>query len=472
VRRITTFLCLACSIFSLRAEVKLAPIFGDHMVIQQGVTLPVWGTASPGETVIVNCAGREARTQANDSGAWRVILRPIAFTGESCELIVNGSNRIEIHDVLPGDVWIAAGEGEMAAPLDGTSIGKRAGSISDPGARFYVREASGKGHWVVVSPETSPSLPAVSFFFARDLRASRKTPIGMIDCTTTSPAPINSWISTAGLEGLGPLNRRGAATGDAPSYLFKTLIKPLAPFAISGVIWDQGVSDEGDHALRHRLFLSHLIRDWRRTWEQGPFPILMLLPPGKGSPDNSAVEPYLGDHGTPRRAWPWIREGIFMALRLPNTGIASATDLGGEDDRFDPLVAGRRLALTARHLAYGEEIAFTGPVFRGARIEQSRVRLYFEGAKGGLTLGSAPGSGEGSCFAVSSSLKGFALRGKEGRWFPAEARIDGETVLISSDAVPKPVAARYNWKSLPDGNLYDKAGLPAPPFRTDSDQPK
>ena len=102
------------------------------------------------------------------------------------------------------------------------------------------------------------------------------------------------------------------------------------------------------------------------------------------------------------------------------------------------------------------------------------MRLYFEGAKDGLTMGSAPGSGEAKGFkgfSVSSSLKGFALRGKEGRWFPAEARIDGETVLLSSDAAPKPVAARYNWKSLPLGNLYDRAGLPAPPFRTDSDQP-
>ena len=472
MRRITTYLCLACSVFSLRAEIKLAPIFGDHMVIQQGVTLPVWGTAAPGETVIVTCAGREARAVADGSGSWRVILRPIPFTGDRVALIVNGSNRIEIHDVLPGDVWIAAGEGEMAAPLDDTAIGKRAGSISDSGARFYVRDASGKGHWVIVSPETSLSLPAIPFFFSRDLRASRKIPIGVIDCTTTSTAPIDSWISTSGLKGLGPLNHPGSPTGAASSRLFRTLIKPLALFAISGVIWDQGISDEGDHALRHRLFLVHLIRDWRRTWEQGPFPFIMLLPPGKGSPDTTAVEPYLGDRGTPHRAWPWIREGIASASSLPNTGIASAADLGGEDEGSDPLVAGRRLALTARHLVYGEEIAFTGPVFRSARIEQCRMRLYFEGAKGGLTLGSAPGSGEGTGFAVSSSLKGFALRGKEGRWFPAEARIDGESVLLSSDAVPKPVAARYDWKSLPDGNLYDRAGLPAPPFRTDSDQPK
>ena len=442
------------------------------MVIQQGVTLPVWGTATPGETVTVNCAGREARTVADASGSWRVILRPIPFTGEQYELIVNGSNRIEIHDVLPGDVWIAAGEGEVASPLSDSWIGTRAAAVSDPGTRFFVRDASGKGVWVVVSTKTALSLPAIPFFFSRDLRASRKTPIGMIDCTTSMMASIDSWISASGLEGLAPLDRAGAATGVSASQLFRNLIRPLVPFAITGVIWDQGASDEGSHALRHRLFLSHLIRDWRHAWAQGPFPFLMLLPPGKGFSDASAAEPYLGDRGEPRRAWPWIREGIADSLRLPNTGIASATDLGGDDVGSDPLVAGRRLALTARHLVYGEEIAFTGPVFRHARIEQNRIRLYFDGAKGGLTLGSAPGSGEETVSSVSSTLKGFAVCGKEGRWYPADARIDGETVLLSSDAVPKPIAARYGWKSLPDGNLYDRTGLPALPFRTDSDQPR
>ena len=472
VRRFTTILCFACSVFTLRSEVKLAPVFSDHMVIQQGVTLPVWGTASPGEMVIVTCAGLEARAVANGSGIWRVILRPMSFTGKACELIVNGSNRIEIHDILPGDVWVAAGEGEMADAMDDFTIGKRAAAISDPGTRFFVRDASGGGHWVNASSENSPTLPAIPFFFARDLRASRKIPIGIIDCTTHSPAPIDAWISASGLKGLAPLSRPGAET--SPSRLFQSLIKPLVPFAMTGVIWDQGSSDEGDHALRHRLFLAHLIRDWRKVWEQGPFPFLMLLPPGKGSgkesSDDYAVESYLSDHGSPRPAWPWIREGIVSALRLPNTGIASAIDLSGEDSSFDPLIVGRRLALTARHMVYGEELAHTGPVFRSVRIEQSRMRLYFEGGKGGLTMGSAPASGEAKGFSVSSSLKGFAIRGKEGRWFPAEAQIDGETVILSSDAVPKPIAARYNWKSLPLGNLYDRAGLPATPFRTDSDQ--
>ena len=466
--RITAFLCFACTASRLQAEVSLPPIFSDHMVIQQGVTLPVWGKASPGETVIVACAGREARTVADGSGSWRVTLRPVFFTGESCELIVNGANRIEIHDVLPGDVWIAGGDDEMASRLSCSSIGERAATIPDPGTRFFMRDESGKGRWVVVTPGNSPALPAVPFFFARDLRSTRKMPIGMIDCTTESPSSIASWISPSGLAGLAPL----PGARESSSLLFRSLIKPLAPFAITGVIWNQDSSNLGRDVLRHRLFLAHLIRDWRCLWQQGPFPFLMLLPPGKGFPDASAVEPHLGKRGERDHAWPWIRDGISAALSLPNTGIAVATDLGGDDgEGLDPLIAARRLALTARRLVYGEEIPFTGPVFRHARIEQNRIRLFFQGGAGGLTIGSSPSSVSGTVVPVTSTLKGFAVRGMEGRWFPAEARIDGETVLLSSDAVPKPLAARYGWKDHADGNLYDKSGLPAPPFRTDSDQP-
>jgi len=473
VKRLLLILAvMVLPVIPIRAKVSLPAFFGDHMVIQQGVTLPLWGTADPGEQVIVSCAGQEGRTIADGAGRWRMILRPISFRGDRIDLIINASNRIEIHDVLPGDVWIAAGEGEMATPLWESPIGSQAAKISDPATRFYLRDAAGKGSWVVVTPETSPTLPAIPFFFARDLRAARRIPIGIIDCTSKSPAPISSWISAQGLRGLAP-QIKGNDPGEArPSQSYNRFIQPLIPMAITGVIWDQGSSDEGTRALRHRLFLAHLIRDWRRAWGQGPFPFLMTLPAGKGSSEQASVEPYMGYHGSPHRAWPWIREGI-SSIHLPNTAIASAADLGSEDDgNIDPLIAGRRLALTARHLVYGEDVSCTGPVFSKAHIEKNRLRISFDGVKGGLTVGAPPKSDDQPTFSVHSTLRGFAIRGKEGKWFPAEARIENETVLLSSDAVPNPVDARYDWTSLPIGNLYDRSGLPAQPFRTDSDQPQ
>jgi sialate O-acetylesterase len=255
--------------------------------------------------------------------------------------------------------------------------------------------------------------------------------------------------------------------------LFDTLIKPLLPYAITGVIWSQGASDEGAPALRHRLFLSHLIRDWRRSWGQGPFPFLMVSPVGFGSEEGHVVESFLGPSGKPLRAWPWIWEGIGSALSLPMTGTAVATDLGSPEEHGtrQSLLLGRRLALVARHRVYGEEVPDSGPVFRSLTVEGSMARLGFDNPCGGLVIGAPPSGDDRGGISAAPSLRGFALAGADRKWFPATALIKGETVLLSSDAVPHPVAARYDWRSFPLGNLCNKAGLPAGPFRTDGWQP-
>ena len=472
--RILCFLTALCALPGLRGEVTLAPVFGDHMVLQQGVTLPVWGSAKPGERVLVSCGSRDAEGVADSSGRWRVTLRPIPCTGERLSLIVNGSNRIEIRDVVAGDVWIAAGEGEMASPLSSSGSGAPAVPIADTGTRFFVRERNPDGsrkpgRWVLASPADSASLPAVPFFFTRDLRAARKIPVGVIDCSTEESAAIASWISPKGLKGLALPPDRG---GTAPSALFDTLIRPLVPYAITGVIWDQGHSDEGTGALRHRLFLGRLIRDWRGCWGQGPFPFLMVSPSGEGVPDGGVVEDYLGPDHQAHRAWPWIREGIAANARsLPFTAMAVTTDLPPGEGEMNGLVIGRRLALVARAKVHGEEIPCSGPTYREFRIEGRKVRVLFDHFDGGLVAGSPPQSVTVGSVPVSTSLRGFALAGQDGTWFPATATIDGEGVLLSSDAVPRPVAVRYNWRSLATGNLYNRTGLPAPPFRTDHEQP-
>lgn len=474
VIRILCFLTALCALPGLRADVTLAPVFGDHMVLQQGVTLPVWGSATPGERVLVSCGGRDAEGVADSSGRWRVTLRPIPCTGERLSLIVNGSNRIEIRDVVAGDVWIAAGEGEMVSPLSSSFSGSAATTIADTGTRFFVRERNRDGslkmgRWVVVSPADSPSLPAVPFFFARDLRAARKIPVGVVDCATEESAPIASWISTKGLKGLAlPADRAGTA----PSALFDALIRPLVPFAITGVIWNQGRSDEGANALRHRLFLGRLIRDWRGCWGQGPFPFLMVSPSGEGVAEEGVVEDYLGPDHKPHGAWPWIREGIAAnAISIPFTAMVVTTDLPSGEGESNGLVIGRRLALAARAKVHGEEIPCSGPTCREIRIEGRKARVLFDDADGGLVAGSPPQSGPRGSVPVSTSLRGFALAGQDGKWFPATVTIEGETVLLASDAVPRPVAVRYNWRSLATGNLYNRAGLPAPPFRSDHEQP-
>jgi sialate O-acetylesterase len=485
------FQVFAFSLFctGLHAEVSMPAIFGDHMVLQQGTTLPVWGWAAPGEHVSVSYAGRDGETVADTSGCWRVTLRPLPYSTAAAPMVINGSNRIEFRDVIVGDVWVSAGEGNMALPLSGATGGVEAAASGDRGLRWFTptsRTASrpcrkGSGGWVVCAPGTAPSFPAIPFFFARDLRAARQIPIGVIDCSTTDPAPITSWISHRGAKGSsGGPGMEGAAgvgggSGTPPTAaLFNGMISPLLPYAITGVLWYQGESDEGERSLRHRILLPRLIRDWRARWKQGPFPFLMVSQAGFGSGEGPVVETPGGAGGSVCRGWPRLREAVSEALALPFTGMAVATDLAlpGERHPPDQLHVGRRLALLARHRVYGEEIPDSGPRFRSMTIEGSRVRLGFESRGGGLAIALPPSREEGeggSGTRVATSLRGFALAGENRRWFPATARIEGEEVILSSDSVPHPEAVRYNWRGYPLGNLSNRAGLPAPPFRSDRD---
>lgn len=475
-------LILCLSGIALHADVSMPAIFGDHMVLQQGTTLPVWGFADPGERVSVSYAGRRGETVTAASGRWRVTLRPLRCSKSSESMVINGSNRIEFRDVIVGDVWLCAGDGNMSMPLSEATGGKQAAADGDSGLRCFTptsRTATspdriGSGGWVVCTPENAPSFPAVPFFFARDLRASRQVPVGIINCSTEEPAPITSWMSPEARKGV---EGKGGLPGASPSALFNGMISPLLPYAITGAIWYQGEAEEGVAALRHRILLPRMIRDWRANWKQGPFPFFMVSPAGFGGMDESAVEPFLSPDGKPRRALPWLRESLLSSLALPATGIAVATDIGLADDRHPPdkLDIGRRLARLARHRVYGEEIADSGPALRQIKFEGNKVRLGFESGGGALTVGISPASVGGANEVgpkVVSSLKGFAIAGANRKWFPANALIEGNEVILSSDAVPRPEAVRYNWKGYPVGNLYNREGLPAHPFRSDSDQPR
>jgi sialate O-acetylesterase len=470
---------------SLHADVTLPAIFGDHMVLQQGSVLPIWGKASPGERVVVTFGGESAQSVAASDGSWRVLLHPIPATRKSMTLLVEGRNHLKIDDVMVGDVWICAGEGNMEFPLSDAVGGKELpGDTADPYLHFFLAENSstgdevGAGHWVLCTPESAPSFSAVGYFFARDLRNVCQRPIGMIQCTAKD-APIQSWISPQGLSAAPSVSKEGEKPASAlrdqksPSALFNAMIAPLIPYAMTGVIWYQGESDEGMASLQYRRFFSRLIRDWRNHWKAGPQPFYFVLPAGFGDEDGPVVEPFAGDSHQPSRALPWLREGAACALTLPNTGMACATDLGLADDRYPPdkLDVGRRLALLARKRAYGEDVVDSGPTFDSMRIEGSRMRVKFSHLGSGLILGASPFQREEVAPSISTRLSGFALAGANRKWFPANAVIEKDSVLLSSDAVMHPVAVRYNWQGFPKGNLYNREGLPAPPFRTDETQP-
>jgi sialate O-acetylesterase len=243
-----------------------------------------------------------------------------------------------------------------------------------------------------------------------------------------------------------------------PTTLYNGIIAPLIPYAIKGVIWYQG-EENGAAGREYRTLFPRLITDWRDKWNQGDFPFLFVqlanyLPP--------QVKPSEG-------GWAELREAQLMALSLPNTGMAVAIDVGDAATIHpaDKLDVGLRLALAARHVAYKQDLVYSGPIYNTMTVEGNKIRVTFKETGGGLQMGTPPRTPTGVPPPTPTELTGFAIAGADKNFVWAKARIEGNTVVVSSDQVASPVAVRYGWAFNPPCDLYNKEGLPASPFRTD-----
>jgi len=230
------------------------------------------------------------------------------------------------------------------------------------------------------------------------------------------------------------------------NVLYNGEISSLIPFAIKGAIWYQGENNAGK-AYQYRTLFPMMIQDWRVRWGQGYFPFLFVQ---LANFKAKQAEPADDD-------WAELREAQQMTLRYPNTGMAVAIDIGDANDIHpkNKLDVAKRLFLSARNVAYGENVVYSGPIYESMKTDGSKIRISFSCAGTGLTtLKNLP-------------LRGFAIAGEDKKFYWAEAVIEGNEVIVSAKMVSKPLAARYSWASNPDGNLYNKEGLPASPFRTD-----
>jgi len=638
-------LLLPCSM--LRADVTPNALFSDHAVLQQGVKIPIWGQATPGETVTVSFAGQSASTTAQTNGTWQLQLPALEASATPCDMVIEGGNRIVIHDLLVGEVWICSGQSNMErqlGPRDGQQpiVGWEAevASANYPEIRqFYVPQSRSfdpqsdtHGTWSVCSPDTAQNITAVGYFFGRDLHKARGVPVGLIhsswggtaaeawtsreglaslpnfveplqqvDLIRSDPASATAtllaqqeqwyhemdpgtqedpawsqpglqdsnwesmqlpttwemtdnyptfngvfwfrktffmpedwdgkdveinlgavddvdttwvngeWIGStpgwdvariytlaAGLLHPGQnviavrvldtggggglwgnheqalqLHYHSKTTGQpamlslagtwackpgisledsgwppvdfsqsasAPTCLYHAMIHPLLPFPIRGVIWYQGEANVGKEKEYQSLFPA-MIRDWRNQWKLGDFPFLFVQ-----------IAPH-------REMSPEIREAQLLTLQqVEQTAMVVTMDCGDAVDihpsNKEPV--GARLALAARALAYGEAIAYSGPIYKSARFEGNQAIVDFTETANGLV---APGA--------DGSVRGFTLAGKDDVFYPATAKIEGETVVVTCAKVKHPVAVRYGWANVPEGNLFNRQGLPASPFRSD-----
>ena len=256
------------------------------------------------------------------------------------------------------------------------------------------------------------------------------------------------WSYSKGIE-LKDLPRRPQppTSPNRPTVLYNAMVHPLIPYAIRGAIWYQGESN-AERAYQYRTLFPTMIRDWRKNWGQGNFPFYFVQ-----LANFLSVQPEPVDD-----TWAELREAQLMTLSESNTGMAVIIDVG-EANNIHPKNkqdVGKRLALIARNKVYGENIAYSGPIYKSMTVEGNSIHLSFDHVDGGLITRD------------NEILTGFAIAGADEKFHWADAKIDGETVVVSNLEVTEPVAVRYAWATNPVCNLYNKAGLPASPFRTDS----
>jgi sialate O-acetylesterase len=477
---------------ALLADVRLPSLFSDHMLLQGGVPVRVWGKGEPGEQVTVRFRSQSVSASAGSSGQWEAFLAPLDPGGPS-ELTVEGKNTITIRDVLVGDVWVASGQSNMVWPVRRSNNPEQEIAAADyPQIRLFkvamkvsptpLDDVSGS--WMVCGPQTVGDFSGVGYFFARHLNRQLKRPVGVIQ-SAWGGTPAESWTSGPALASdpglisvfadwaklmgdypsayaryrrqVQALEAKGASTGVrppnppvgpdhqwSPAGLYNAMISPLTPYAIKGAIWYQGENNASKRrSYVYRRLFQTLIQDWRQAWGQGAFPFLFV---------QLANYARTGEHSE----WPELREAQAMALDLNNTGMAVTIDIGNPTDIHptNKQDVGLRLALAARAIAYGEKIVYSGPLFRQATREPGALRIWFDHAGGGL-------------MAEGGDLKGFTIAGPDGEFVAATAAIEKTSARVSSPQVRDPVAVRYAWADSPECNLYNAEGLPAAPFRSD-----
>lgn len=504
-------------------QVTLHPLFTDHAVLQRDKELRVFGTARPGELVEVTLGRKRAEALADRDGRFLARLPAQPMSTKPLTLSAKApSGSAEATDILVGDVWLASGQSNMEFPLGACNAPKDIETANFAWIRHFAvdyrfainpqREV--KGQWSVCSPATAGGFSAVGFAFARRVHMETGVPIGILrscvggtnielwmaqDTLLNAPelepyanlmraslqkhetelnaihGEIEAWVKA-----VREARRNGQPLPQEPDWpehpfgerrhdprcvtLYNGMIHPLQPFSLAGIIWYQGENNAGSafDAEQYTHKQRIMVEDWRKRFEQPELPFYFV---------QLAAWQYTNYEAGNTDSWAFLREGQRRTLEvLPNSGMAVAIDIGDDADihpknKFD---VGERLALWALRDRHGKELEVSGPLFRELVLEEKQLRIRFSHADSGLMAGIKDGRAPVKPDS-KGVVRGFAIAGEDKAWKWAQARIEGQELVLFHPDIPRPVAARYAFASNPDrANLYNKAGLPASPFRTDN----
>lgn len=456
---------------SSQAQVKLASIFTDNMVLQQQSQAPIWGWDKAGSTVTINTSWNKKsyKAKVNANGKWLVKVATPIYGGPYTVTISDG-NTIKLNNVLIGEVWLCTGQSNMEIPMKGYKSQPITGSVdailksANSNIHMYtvprssvteVQENSKPSEWHMASPEFVANFSATGYYFGRLLNEMLHVPIGLIsDCYGGSSA--EAWMDPDGLKDFPEIKIPAKtdsikAVSRTPTTLFNGMLNPVVGYGIKGCIWYQGESNYERPDQYEKLFPA-MVKRWRELWQQGDFPFYYTqiapydytqLPPyNAGGKYNSA----------------YLRDAQRKSLKvIPNSGMAVLLDIGEQatihPPRKEPV--GTRLAYLALAQTYGiKGFDYASPLYKEMTVDGNRATIRFEHAENGLTSFNKP-------------IQNFEVAGKDKMFYPAQAMISGSVIIVSSPLVKEPVAVRYAFKDFVVGDLFGTNGLPVSSFRTD-----
>ena len=515
----------------VQAEVRLPAVISSHMVLQQGMPVPIWGSAAPGEKVIVTFRTQRKETVADAAGHWKIKLDSLSAGGPD-SLVVAGKNTITLDDVLVGEVWLGSGQSNMAGDIDlylkitqwskgDAALAKAVEAAPYPQIRIFKSDSS---PWEIAGGPGLHKFSAHLFAFGCQLQRELQVPVGLV-LSAVGGTPASGWVSEptfsndpacqaalarfratdnpevqrqkseaalatgesavakARVEGKpeppkpAAIQKPEAIKGGKLGHLYDRLIRPLAPYGIRGVLWDQGEAFTGIMGLDQFTLMGTLIRGWRQDWGQGDFPFIYAQKPtalGCAWDPNDPLTSRLASFAAQPKEIPadgpfrrddgtfgcngFYRENFIKIMTYPNTAMAIASDLdfSSSGHPHNKWGYGARAVRVALGAVYGRPVEYYGPLYQSCHLEDGKMRIAFTHV------------GKGLAVRHSDRLQGFMIAGDDRKFVWANARIDGDSVIVSSDRVAHPAAVRYAWsKAIRWANLFNQDGLPALTFRTD-----
>jgi sialate O-acetylesterase len=450
---------------STNAKILLPQILSSNMVLQREKPINIWGFAAAGEKVEVAFAGQQRETVTDKNGNWLVVLAPLKTSAKPQTMTISGSNKIELTNILVGEVWVCSGQSNMEYAMRKLAKipkpkNEKLGFPSDEvvkakndqiriflvNRKTLIKPDSIHKSWAVAQDSALRAFSAVGYFFAKAIQEKLGIPVGMISSAIPGSA-IEPWI----LEGVFTQEDyfKNQKVGNDPGKFYPTMVEPLTQFKIRGFLWYQG---ETNCFLNEKISYAYkmkvLINSWRKAWKENDLPFYYVqIAPFNYSKTKGKVPV---DENTEPELW----EAQSQILRLPNTGMVSTNDLTDSNEDLHPTYkweVGRRLALWALAKTYHQKIDFSGPIYKTVSFKDGKAFLDFDYLKA----------------TSSGPIHGFTIAGKDGKFINAEAVAKNGEVIVSAKDIKTPVAVRYNWTENPSGDFYSDA-LPALPFRTDN----